>query len=127
MYHNLVQNRARKRANIERATIMPTIPAEIFLWFEEAPEPLDSVLGDEIPVDDAGAVSVEWVTRVVKEDERFLVPSEVNVDDGLVWVGVDDKRDEWDEEVRLKESESPDDVVNGKGGGVGMLGNGGRE
>lgn len=134
MYHNLMQKRARKRANIDKATIMPIFPADSFPWSDEAPESSDPLLGDETPAGDAGVIEVEWVLRVVEEDEGFLVVkllelglSEVNVDDGPVSVGVDDDCDEWEEEVRLEESESPDDVVNGKGGGVGMLGNGGRE
>jgi hypothetical protein len=92
-----MQKRARTRANIVKATIMPIIPADNFPWCDETSEPLDPLLGDKIPVDDAGVVRVEWVSGVVKENEGFPVVrllelglSEVNVDDELVSVRLDD-------------------------------------
>jgi len=61
-HHNLMQKMARKKANIDKATIMPIITADSFPLFDEAPDPL---LGDEIPV--------EWGTGAVKEAEGFPV------------------------------------------------------
>lgn len=55
-----------------------------------------------------------------------LESSEVNVDDELVSVELNDECDEWEDEVVVI-GNSPDEVLNGNGGGVGMLGNGGRE
>jgi len=49
------------------------------------------------------------------------VDVEVNVDEKSVPIELDDECNEWEEEIE----NSPDEVLNGNGGGVGILGGGG--